>query len=160
MAKEIQLTQGYSTIVDDKYYNDLIKYKWHVSKNSNNDYYARRRYSNKLLNMHRIIMKLAGFNINGFIIDHINGNTLDNRIENLRLANKSQNTINSKISKHNTSGFKGVSWDKSTQKWVVRIKANNIQYNLGRFIDKIHAAKVYNEAALKYFGEFARLNKI
>lgn len=95
------------------------------------------------------------------IIDHKNGNTLDNRRENLRICTYSENNRNRKqISSNNKSGYKGVSWDKQKNKWRTCLNINKKQKHIGFFNDIIEAAKAYNEAAIKYFGEFAKLNKI
>ena len=92
-------------------------------------------------------------------VDHKNGNSLDNRFNNLRLATDSQNSRNQKKSKDNTSGFKGVSWDKQHKKWRARIGVNNKTINLGYYTNKFYAALVYARAAKKYFGEWRRDRK-
>lgn len=92
------------------------------------------------------------------IVDHINGDTLDNRKNNLRVSNKRKNAQNMKSNKNSTSVFKGVSWDKFRLKWKATIKHNNKQVFLGRFDCEKEAALAYNKAASEYFGEFARLN--
>lgn len=89
-------------------------------------------------------------------IDHINGNRSDNRICNLRLANQSQNTANSKLSKANTSGAKGVLKRKDTNKWKASIMVNYKHISLGSFEKKEDAIKAYEIAAKKFFGEFAK----
>jgi len=89
-------------------------------------------------------------------IDHINGDKSDNRLENLRVCTQQQNNFNRKKS-GGTSKYKGVSKVKSG-KWVVYIKKNRKNNNLGCFECEIEAAKVYDEAAKKKFGEFACLN--
>lgn len=106
--------------------------------------------------MHRLIMNAQ----NGQMIDHINGNVLDNRKENLRLCNKSTNAMNCKVHKHNTSGYKGVAWHKQMKKWRAYIVINDKQKSLGLYKTKEEAAKAYNKAALELFGEFAKVNKI
>lgn len=107
--------------------------------------------------LHRVIM---GAIKRTEIVDHINGNIYDNRRENLRIGNKSENNINLRhLPRHNSSGFKGVHYDKVNNKWRARIQVNGKHIHLGRFIDKIEAAKAYDEAAIKYFGEFACTNK-
>jgi hypothetical protein len=93
-------------------------------------------------------------------IDHKNIISTDNNIENLRLATRAQNQRNKKIQKNNASGYKGVCWDKTRQKWKASIHLNGKIINLGRFLTKEKAALAYNEAAKKYFGEFAYLNVI
>jgi hypothetical protein len=157
MAKEIQLTQGIVTIVDDADFEYLNQFKWYLLK-SNSNYYAIRtkRPENKLIQLHRIVIQAK----QGEIVDHINGNKLDNRKCNLRICTKSQNCQNRKISKLNKSGFNGVSWNIRNKKWVAQIACNNQKIHIGFFNEPIEAAKAFNEAALKYHGEFAHLNKI
>ena len=92
-----------------------------------------------------------------FIIDHINMDKLDNRKNNLRFCTVSQNGMNRDKDKNNTSGFKGVSWSKNDRKWRARINLKGKEIHLGNFDDKKEAARVYNEAAKKYHGEFARI---
>ena len=113
--------------------------------------------NSKHLYLHRIIMDATK---RTEIVDHINGNIYDNRRENLRIGNKSDNGSNLRhLPIHNTSGFKGVHYDKVNHKWRARIQVNGKHIHLGRFKDKIEAAKAYDEAAIKYFGEFACTNK-
>ena len=157
MAKEIQLTKGIVTIVDDADFEYLNQFKWYLLK-SNSNYYAIRtkRPENKLIQLHRIVIQAK----QGEIVDHINGNKLDNRKCNLRICTKSQNCQNRKISKLNKSGFNGVSWNIRNKKWVAQIACNNQKIHIGFFNEPIEAAKAFNAAALKYHGEFANLNKI
>jgi len=93
-------------------------------------------------------------------IDHINGVKTDNRRENLRFANPSQNAQNQNITSRNTSGFKGVHWNKKEHKWQANIRAYNKQYSLGYFPTREDAAIGYNNAAKELHGEFACLNPI
>lgn len=95
-------------------------------------------------------------------IDHINRNRQDNRWCNLRLATPRENCGNKAIQVNNSSGFKGVSFDKRTGRWRVCIKEqpNGRTLKLGRFDSKFYAAAMYNHAAAKYYGEFAYLNDI
>jgi hypothetical protein len=88
-------------------------------------------------------------------IDHINGKRADNRICNLRLANQSQNIANAKLSKANTSGFKGVTWNKSANKWNAQLMLNYKRISLGNFEKKEDAAEAYKKGAVQYFGEYA-----
>lgn len=90
-------------------------------------------------------------------VDHINGNRSDNRWENLRAATRAQQSMNSCKSRANSSGYKGVRWDKDRGKWLVRIKLNRISRNLGRFDDLSVAKDVYAKAARAAFGDFARV---
>lgn len=90
------------------------------------------------------------------LIDHKDCNTTNDRIENLRESTATQNRGNTKLTKRNTSGYKGVSIYKKTGKWTAHIRCNNIQKNLGYFDTPEEAHEAYMEAARKCFGEFAR----
>ena len=92
--------------------------------------------------------------------DHINHDTLDNRKCNLRICTVAQNSFNRKLSVRNTSGYKGVSWNKELKKWYASIKFQYKSYSLGLFSNKIDATIAYNMAAKKYFGEFAYINPL
>ena len=93
-------------------------------------------------------------------IDHKDLNPANNLRSNLRAATRSENQHNTGIRKTNTSGYKGVNWDKGRRKWKAEIGIAGKLYKLGRFDDKKDAARAYNKEALKQFGEFARLNII
>lgn len=88
------------------------------------------------------------------LIDHKDGDGLNNRIDNLRLANKAQNSINRGPQANNTSGYKGVTWYARRKKWMVRLKVSGRPIFLGYFDDKEDAAKAYRAAAEKHFGEY------
>jgi len=90
-------------------------------------------------------------------IDHINGDKKDNRIANLREATRSENAHNVKRTCRNISGFKGVSFDTNRQKWISSILCDGKQRHVGRFDTAEAAYAAYCKAALKYHGEFARL---
>lgn len=96
----------------------------------------------------------------GQVVDHRNGDGLDNRRANLRLCTQSQNLGNMRLSSRNTSGFKGVYFERSRGLWRVDIWLNNRKRTLGRFQDRFDAARAYNVAALEQWGEFARLNEV
>ena len=89
------------------------------------------------------------------MIDHINNDPSDNRWKNLRPATKSQNQMNVKRIKSNTSGHKGVTWSKASQKWRASIKANGKQFHLGVFEQIEDAVRAYADAAARLHGEFA-----
>ena len=114
--------------------------------------YPMTRIDGKRVRLHRLIMNTAS------IVDHINGITLDNRRENLRVATHAENMQNRKLHTNNTSGYKGV--ESSRGLWRATIYADNIRIHLGSFVTKEEAALAYNKAALKYHGEFARLNNL
>jgi hypothetical protein len=153
--KRIQLKNGLEAIVDDEDYNELIKYNWYGNKSRDIIYVKRktRKLDNrneKIISMHR---QLMGFP-EGRHIDHINNNGLDNRRCNLRICNNSQNMWNRKRRLHNNNNeFKGVSWFKRLRKWRA-----SISLTIGYFDSKEEAAKAYDEAAKRLFGEFANLN--
>jgi len=104
--------------------------------------------------MHRLILNPPA----GITIDHINGNGLDNRRENLRLAGRGQNQCNRGKQSNNTSGFKGVTWHKNLNKWEAGISISGKRYHVGFYKTPEAAARAYDDAAKKYHGEFARLN--
>jgi len=93
-------------------------------------------------------------------IDHINGIRDDNRLCNLRECTGSENQYNKGSHKNNTSGYKGVSWHNNDKKWHARLNHKGKTKYLGSFNCKHQAAKEYNKAALKYHGEFSKLNII
>jgi hypothetical protein len=88
-------------------------------------------------------------------LDHKNRNKHDNRLDNLREANKSLNSINTGLRSTNTSGYRGASFAKRENKWVAQITVNGQNMNLGYFATAQEAGAAYDEAALLYFGEFA-----
>lgn len=145
--KKILLTKGKSTIVDDEDFEMLNKYHWHYMSTG---YAARRNTYSKgktqIVLMHRIIMNVK----NKYIIDHINRDKLDNRKINLRISNKSQNSLNSKIPIDNTSGYKGVGLHKMARKWRARITINGKEIHLGLFYDKEEAILVRQEIERRY----------
>jgi hypothetical protein len=161
-VKEIPLTHGLFALVDDSDYVILSKYKWHattIHRDGKVSYRAARTgrpISPIPVLMHRQIM---GFP-EGKQVDHINGNPLDNRRANLRICENAQNNRNKGLTKASTSGYKGVSFSKQIGKWRAYIVTNYRQTSLGLFDNPLDAAKAYNVAALKYHGEFARLNEL
>jgi len=150
----IPLTRGYVAIVDECD-ADLINRKWSASSR-NADIYATSSNSREYL--HRTIMqRILGRELTAIErVDHIHGNTLDNRRSELRLCSHTQNIRNAKLSKRNTSGYKGVSWDKRTKSWASAIRVNKKTIHLGRYSTPQEAHEAYKQAAIKYFGEFAR----
>lgn len=91
-------------------------------------------------------------------VDHIDGNTLNNCRENLRIATHAENVRNSKSRKNSTSKYVGVSWRKRCGKWVAKVRMNKKDYHVGYFDNEVEAAKARDVIALKLHGEFSRLN--
>lgn len=118
------------------------------------------RYSaTKVYGQHWCVHKLIYLYHYGVVpeqLDHINRDTLDNRIENLRPADASQNTCNRKVFSNNTSGYKGVSWHKAQSRWFVYINVNKKRKNIGYFEDLELASLVSTEARDLYHGNYAQ----
>jgi hypothetical protein len=156
MTKQIPLSQGKFAIVDDADYEWLNQWKWTADKSASSDtWYARRgegRPSRKKSHMHRVIMNAP----DGMEVDHVNGDGLDNRRENLRICTRAQNAHNTGIHPRNTTGFKGVS--RTRQGFVAQMVINGKHIYIGTFKSPEEAAKAWDESAKKNHGEFARLN--
>lgn len=153
MAKQILLTKGYSATVDDEDFEWLNQWKWFaMSLRNGNLLYAGRAVRGEdgkqhTLLMHRFIMNPPA----GAEIDHINGNGLDNRRANLRLATTAENLRNRGVFRNSKSGYKGVVYNPANGKWKVTI-------NLGTFDTPEEAARAYDDAITKLFGTLARPN--
>lgn len=134
----------------------VLKYKWGI-KHYNGVFYAIHRgcRNQKSILMHRLLMGADSVDI-----DHRDGNGLNNRRNNLRFATISQNTQNRGKQKNNTTGFKGVVYHGWINKYSACLRANKVKRWGGYFNTAADAAKKYNEMALQYHGEFARLNII
>lgn len=157
--KEIQLSQGKVALVDDEDFDRIKDFHWYARK-TGNTFYAAYKVKSKgkstTFYMHRIILNAPS----DIPVDHADGNGLNNQKSNIRLCSHSENMRNTKMFKNNTSGFKGVSWHKRSNKWRAVIKVNAKHKHLGLFQTDIAAANAYNDAAKKYYGDFARLNNI
>lgn len=155
MAIEVPLTNGKFAIVDDEDFEKVSVYKWRFDGR-----YATTvidKESQRKVYMHRLITNAA----TGELIDHKNGDRLDNRKENLRIASFRENAANCRLHAHNTTGYKGVyRFSRGNKRWRASITFNDKQLSLGYYDNPIDAAKAYNAKALELFGEFARLNII
>ena len=157
MTKEIPLTQGKVAIVDDKDYPIINSFKWSAAVRysaKSERCYAVRSVGKKVILMHRLILGITS----ELQCDHINGDGLDNRRSNLRIATNTQNQMNRQKQPRCTSQFKGVCWDKSRKKWVALIMVNQKHIHLGRYNEEIDAAKAYDAAAKMLFRKYANLN--
>lgn len=156
--KEIPLSQGKFALVDDEDFAQVSRFNWFYSTG-----YAVRNIKldtnvYKMELMHRFLL---GLNFgDGKIVDHKNGNGLDNRRENLRICSKLENQRNQGPRHTKTSKYKGVGYFKRDKKWRARIKVGEKDIEIGKFTTEKEAALAYNKAALKYFGEFAWLNDV
>lgn len=144
------------TLVDDENFDELNKYNWSLTYGSGGRYYAiRLNYINKKRDkwilLHRFLLNAP----RNKEVDHINGNGLDNRKINIRLCTSAQNSWNTKKHKDNTSGHKGVSWDKFRSKWIAQMNFLGEHIFLGRFENKADAVLKYNEKVKEFRGEFA-----
>ena len=155
----IKLTQGKKTIVDDKNFEWLSRWKWCLGRGK---YAYRRKYMGRIngkwqfesIYMHRLINKTP----EGFETDHINHNKLDNRQENLRTVTHQQNSMNISFKrKDNTSGTRGVWFDKERNKWAVEIMLNQKKIHIGRYAELEEAKKQRLTAETTYFKEYAPL---
>jgi hypothetical protein len=154
-------TKGtFKVFFDEEDTNIVESYSWRVKiKQGSQNYYAACNIvidgKRTVRYMHQLFLSDAKY------VDHINRNSLDNRRENLRSITPTQNSQNAKKRKKpSTSKFKGVHWHKRSRTWYATITTDYKQNHLGSFKVEEDAAKAYNEAAIKYFGEFAVLNTL
>lgn len=154
--KEIKLTQGKVALVDDDDFEYLNQWKWTGLKKGKT-FYAVRNDKGKRIYMHRQILCVTASNI---LVDHEDHNGCNNQRYNIRKCNKSQNQCNIGAYSTNTSGYKGLYYDKrnSLNRWTAYIMVNGKRTFLGSFNSKEDAALEYNKKATELHGEFANLN--
>jgi hypothetical protein len=153
MTATIPLSRGLVTIVDEADYERVvIAGNWYAQPHRLTAYAARNvpvGNDRKTLMLHRFITGWP-------LVDHRNGDGLDNRRENLRPATNAQNGANQRASSRNTSGYKGVI--RHRHRWAAQIVPGGRRFWLGTFDTPEAAARAYDAAALDHFGDFARLN--
>lgn len=163
--KKIPLTRGLFALVDDEDYEFLMQWKWcaeahgsifYASRKQRRSETERKRGRFNTVLMHREILGLVDANV---YCDHINGDGLCNIRKNIRICTHIQNMFNQKkCTKKTSSSYKGVHFHIRDKKWVSRIRPNGKEICLGYFSSEEDAARAYDAAAKKHFGEFARLN--
>jgi len=168
MTQQIPLTQGLFALVDDEDYERVGEFKWHARGDIDGRFYAVRNtpmvrgIRGKTTYLHRAILSAPA----ELVVDHANGDTLDNRKANIRLCERRQNQRNITSSKNQKrGGFKGVHWEQRRGYWYADIKAGAQRANgkrasiyLGKFPSAELAARRYDIAAIEFFGEFANTN--
>ncbi len=173
--RKIKLTRGKYAIVSPEDFEAVNRHKWQATNNHNNTFYAIRTvYINgvrKRLMMHREIMKLPPFDSfgkaqdrsaqgrEGFVVDHQDGNGLNNTRDNLSIVTAAENSYNRrKMAREGTSKYKGVSRDRRNNRYRAIITYKGQVLHLGSFDNEIDAAKAYDEAAKELYGKYAFLN--
>lgn len=158
---EINLNHGMVALIDDEMWNRVKYFTWRVQNiptKQSDCFYATAsvRYNGRkfTIYMHNLIMGMPEHGL----IDHKDGNTLDNRIENLRIASKSQNGMNIRKRQHTSSKFKGVCFSGRDNSYRAYINVRGKQISLGYSKSEKECALAYNNAARQYFGEYAKLN--
>jgi hypothetical protein len=153
-VRYIPLTQGYYAIVDAEDYERVSRYKWCLMIRGSKAY-AMRTERGKTILMHREIMKPP----KGMVVDHINGNGLDNRRCNLRACTVLQNAWNRKPAKGSSSPYLGVYRRKSRpDKWYVKVQGDGEVTNLGPFDSELEAARARDYRAVEVHGPYAHVN--
>jgi hypothetical protein len=159
--REILLTKGMVALVDDEDFEALNRYKWHASgrKKVYADHKIGPMKGSTSIKMHRAILNLTDPNL---VVDHIDGNTLNNQKYNLRICKFVQNTWNTGKHIDNTTGFKGVhiKSGRKVKRYACVLFANGKHVFGGNFDNPVDAAKKYNELSRQYHGEFAYQNPV
>lgn len=151
MARELPLTQGYVALVDDEDFEALNRWSWHAHASSTNIYAVRRPRSG-WIRLHRLVMNAPA----GMAVDHRDGDTLNCTKANLRICTAQHNNWNRAKRVDAAHPYKGI--QPHRRKWRARICANRVIENLGAYRTAEEAARAYDAAAIRLFGEFARLN--
>jgi len=158
--RRISLGQGKFTIVDQQDFYRFNMFNWCPRVQGPNIYAVRftgdTKKNNRVISLHREIMNAP----KGLLVDHRNNDSSDNHRGNLRIATAYQNGQNRRIKKKETawSQFVGIYFDKGRRNWIYQVRANGKLVSTGRFATEIEAARARDRAAIKYHGEFARLN--
>jgi hypothetical protein len=152
---------GRVALVDGEDYDLVMQYKWHVyeqKQSTSSGTVGPYAIANTIVEGRRTTVKMHVLIMGCPYIDHANGNGLDNRRENLRPATHVQNSRNTVAHKNGLSRYKGVGFHSLNGRWRARIKVGAKHISLGVYASEEEAARAYDAAARKYFGEFAFLN--
>lgn len=147
---EITLSDGKICLIDEEDLERIKKHSWCASSNGGGRIYAQTRINTKTIYMHRFILSAP----KGTMIDHRNGNPLDNRKSNLRFCTKSENSLNSKQRVRRYSAYRGVTYDKERNKWLAQLKVNSVKVLSKRFATELEAAQAYKDAVAQHCSEF------
>ena len=151
MFTEIQLNNGYVSLVDNCDIEIINRHLWFVIDDGCNPY-ACAKQDGRHLRMHRLIMNAR----EGETVDHINGNTLDNRRENLRIVSASQNAINRRKRADNKSGVTGVYFSKAHNRWFACINIDKKKQTIGLFKTMEEAVTARKEKEKEIYGDYVR----
>ncbi len=150
--KTIALTQGKTAKVDDADHARLSRFKWCAHKNGGR-FYAVRRKDGRIAKLHREVIRETD---PSRIVDHINHDGLDCRRQNLRVCSHQENIRNrAGQTRVSSSGIRGVSWDRTQNRWLSYITISGKRKTLGSFKSKFEAGKVSENARRRYFGAFS-----
>jgi hypothetical protein len=147
-------------IIDNDEYEKVRQYHWSIFRTHNvyntSEFFYASTTDKRLPSTHRLLHRLINQTEKGLITDHIDGNTLNTRKENLRSCTYQENGMNKPLPASSTSGFKGVTWVKRQNKWMAHLEYKQKFHNLGYFNNIEDAITVRKKAETKYFGEFNR----
>ncbi len=155
MVREIPVSKGLVTLVDDEDYEWLSQWKWYSADFNGVMYAFRKRRGGGSVYMHREITSAP----KGMVVDHLDWDGLNNQKSNLRVVTHAENVTRSRLSRRNTSGYRGVTWLKRDRKWRAQIRDRDGRFKaIGTYSDPAEAARAYDAVAREERGDSAVLN--